>query len=82
MISVVVPVYNNNKQLNKFFKAMDGQSLDRNLFEVIVVDNGSIIKPKYKPNSFKLSTSSLINFLSIFIFSSMCSLLLEPLYIH
>lgn len=54
MISVVVPVYNNNKQLNKFFKAMDGQSLDRNLFEVIVVDNGSIIKPKYKPNSFKL----------------------------
>jgi glycosyltransferase involved in cell wall biosynthesis len=54
MITVIVPVYNNNKQLYDFFKGMEDQTLDSNLFEVIVVDNGSTIKPDYKSNSFNL----------------------------
>jgi len=42
MISVVIPVYNAEKKLGATLDALlHGQTVDRHLFEVIVVDNGS-----------------------------------------
>jgi len=41
-VSVVVPVYNNAVGLDKLLSALEIQSYPRELFEIIVVDNGSI----------------------------------------
>jgi len=40
-VSVVVPVYNGGGLLRKCLRALVGQTLDRDLYEVVVVDDGS-----------------------------------------
>jgi len=40
-VSVIVPVYNNKKQLQCCLQALQDQTYDKSLFEVIVVDNNS-----------------------------------------
>jgi glycosyltransferase involved in cell wall biosynthesis len=50
MISVIIPVYNNNSGLSDCLTALENQSLDHQLFEVIVVDNGSLVRPIYDSN--------------------------------
>ena len=40
-VSVVIPTYNRKQVLAKTLEALDGQTLDSGLFEVIVVDDGS-----------------------------------------
>jgi glycosyltransferase involved in cell wall biosynthesis len=44
-ISVIIPHLNQPAHLDACLSSLDGQSLDRTLFEVIVVDNGSISPP-------------------------------------
>jgi len=41
LVSVVIPVYNSKNSLDILLPALDNQSLSRNTFEVIVVDDGS-----------------------------------------
>lgn len=41
VISIIIPVWNNERRIVKTLKAIAGQSVDRARFEVIVVDNGS-----------------------------------------
>jgi glycosyltransferase involved in cell wall biosynthesis len=50
MISVIIPVYNNNSGLSDCLTALENQSLDHQLFEIIVVDNGSLVRPIYDSN--------------------------------
>jgi glycosyltransferase involved in cell wall biosynthesis len=54
IISVVIPVYNNNPGLSNCLTALENQSLDHQLFEVIVVDNGSLVKPNYNATKINL----------------------------
>lgn len=51
-ISVIIPVYNDSKNLDICLKALEAQTLENSKFEIIVVDNGSTdniqeIKIKY-----------------------------------
>ena len=46
LISVVIPHLNQPEGLDACLSSLDAQSLDRALFEVVVVDNGSISVPK------------------------------------
>jgi GT2 family glycosyltransferase len=46
LISVVVPHLNQPEALETCLSSLDGQSLARNLFEIIVVDNGSVSVPE------------------------------------
>jgi glycosyltransferase involved in cell wall biosynthesis len=46
LISVVIPHLNQPDALETCLTSLDGQSLGRHLFEVIVVDNGSVSTPK------------------------------------
>jgi glycosyltransferase AglE len=39
--SIIIPVYNDFNDLNLVMQAIDGQEYPRDLFEIIVVDNGS-----------------------------------------
>jgi glycosyltransferase involved in cell wall biosynthesis len=41
VISVIVPVWNDEKRIGQCIEALKRQSLDADLFEIIVVDNGS-----------------------------------------
>ena len=54
MISVIIPVFNNNDQLAQCLKALENQTISSSLFEVIVVDNGSLVKPDYISNKINL----------------------------
>jgi len=54
LISVVIPVFNDAKRLYKCLKALENQSLEKSFFEVIVVDNGSLIKPIYKSDKINI----------------------------
>lgn len=45
MISVIIPHLNQPEGLEACLCSLDAQSLDRDLFEVIVVDNGSAVAP-------------------------------------
>jgi glycosyltransferase involved in cell wall biosynthesis len=45
MISVIIPHLNQPDCLEACLRSLDAQSLDRDLFEVIVVDNGSAVPP-------------------------------------
>ncbi|UPJ60693.1 glycosyltransferase [Bradyrhizobium sp. 192] len=45
MISVIIPHLNQAGALEACLKSLDGQTLARDLFEVIVVDNGSAVSP-------------------------------------
>jgi glycosyltransferase involved in cell wall biosynthesis len=54
MISVIIPVYNNNSGLSDCLTALENQSLDHQLFEVIVVDNGSVVRPTYDTTKINL----------------------------
>ncbi|MEC2074253.1 glycosyltransferase [Alkalihalophilus marmarensis] len=53
MLSVVIPVYNNNHQLSLTLESLAKQTLDSNLFEVFVVDDGSTTKADIVVNDFK-----------------------------
>ena len=46
LISVVIPHLNQPEALEACLSSLDTQSLDRNFFEIIVVDNGSVSIPK------------------------------------
>ncbi len=41
LLSIVIPVYNHNKELNLTLKTLSKQSIDKNLFEVLIIDDGS-----------------------------------------
>ncbi len=45
MISVIIPHLNQPEGLEACLRSLDAQTLDRDLFEVIVVDNGSAVAP-------------------------------------
>ncbi len=57
MISVVIPTYNGSKYLNLCLKSLAEQTLDKELYEVLIVDNNStddtqdIIKSYIKKNT-------------------------------
>lgn len=40
-VSVIVPVYNNKRGITKFLKSLLNQNYNKDLFEIIIVDNGS-----------------------------------------
>ena len=54
LISVVIPVFNDTERLYKCLKALEDQSLEKSFFEVIVVDNRSLIKPVYKSDKINI----------------------------
>jgi glycosyltransferase involved in cell wall biosynthesis len=54
LISVVIPVFNNNDQLVQCLKALEKQTLSNSKFEVIVVDNGSEVRLDYISNKINL----------------------------
>ena len=41
MISIIIPAYNAENSIGKCLEALEKQSIDRSLYEVIVVDDGS-----------------------------------------
>lgn len=43
-VSVIIPVYNDSRRLVVCLEALENQTYPRNLYEVIVVDNGSLEK--------------------------------------
>jgi glycosyltransferase involved in cell wall biosynthesis len=45
MISVIIPHLNQPEGLEACLRSLDAQSLDRDLFQVIVVANGSAVAP-------------------------------------
>lgn len=45
LLSVIIPHLNQSDQLDACLSSLDGQTINRTLFEVIVVDNGSILLP-------------------------------------
>jgi GT2 family glycosyltransferase len=46
MLSVIIPHLNQSDQLDACLTSLDRQTVERTLFEVIVVDNGSILLPE------------------------------------
>jgi len=40
-ISIIVPIYNYNRNVSKFLKSLMEQNFNRNQYEIIMVDNGS-----------------------------------------
>lgn len=46
VVSIIIPVYNDSKRLQKCLSALDAQSYPKGLYEVIVVDNGSSESPE------------------------------------
>ncbi|USK44107.1 glycosyltransferase family 2 protein [Cytobacillus oceanisediminis] len=53
MLSVVIPVFNNNEQLSLTLESLSRQTLDQDLFEVYVVDDGSTDKAEVVIENFK-----------------------------
>lgn len=47
IIDVIIPVYNNEEGLIRCLNSLDNQILDKSLFKVVIVDDGS--KPQLKP---------------------------------
>jgi glycosyltransferase involved in cell wall biosynthesis len=47
IIDVIIPVYNNEEGLIRCLNSLDNQVLDRSLFKVVIVDDGS--NPQLKP---------------------------------
>ena len=45
MISVIIPHLNQADALEACLRSLDAQTLSRDLFEIIVVDNGSTVPP-------------------------------------
>jgi glycosyltransferase involved in cell wall biosynthesis len=45
MISVIIPHLNQPDGLDACLRSLEAQSLDQSLFEIIVVDNGSVVAP-------------------------------------
>src|SRR5258708_565580 len=45
MISVIIPHLNQPDGLEACLRSLEAQSLDRSLFEIVVVDNGSAVAP-------------------------------------
>lgn len=41
MISVIIPTYNNAEYLEKSLSTWESQNIDKNVYEVLIVDNGS-----------------------------------------
>ena len=40
-VSVIIPVYNDTERLKRCLGALENQTYPKNLYEVVVVDNGS-----------------------------------------
>ncbi|MBU1167739.1 glycosyltransferase family 2 protein [Patescibacteria group bacterium] len=56
-ISVIIPTYNRAKNISELLEILDKQSLSKNDFEVIVVDDGSTDKTKEKLEGIKKKVS-------------------------
>ncbi len=52
-ISVIVPAYNQEKYLGRCLRSLIYQTLDRNEYEIIVINDGSKDKTKFVANLFK-----------------------------
>jgi GT2 family glycosyltransferase len=52
LISVIIPHLNQPQALETCLRSLDAQRLERSLFEIIVVDNGSVFVPEHLVASF------------------------------
>ena len=52
--SVIIPVYNQEKNIEELIKSLLNQNYPKSLFEIIAVDNGSIDKSKFIINKFEV----------------------------
>ena len=41
LISVIIPVYNNQKYIGRCLRSLKAQSLNKKNFEVVIIDDGS-----------------------------------------
>lgn len=53
-VSVVVPVCNNEKGIDSFLKALLSQNYNKDLYDIIVIDNGSTDKTREKVKKFNV----------------------------
>lgn len=58
-ISIIIPVYNWEKTIKKCLEHLLNQNYDLNLFEIIIVDDGSSDNTKEIVNTFKLSNKNI-----------------------
>ena len=40
-ITVIIPLYNREKYINRALRSLFNQSLDKSLYDIIIVDDGS-----------------------------------------
>ena len=52
MVSIIIPTYNREEQLNRTLNSLIHLKSDPNLFEIIVVDNGSTDRTKDVVNKY------------------------------
>lgn len=62
-ISVIIPTYNRANYLNKLLERLSDQSIDKNTYEVIVVDNNSIDNTKKIVNKYMKSNKIFIQYI-------------------
>ena len=53
LISVIIPVYNQEKWIGRCLRSLMNQSMDRDKYELIVIDDGSHDKSGYALDLFK-----------------------------
>lgn len=63
LFTVIVPAYNRSDEINELLASLMKQSLDKNLFEVIVVDDGSTDDTEQVVNNYKKDGSFHLTFL-------------------
>ena len=52
-ISIIVPAFNQENFISRCLRSILDQSLDRQLYEIIVIDDGSTDKTEFVINLFK-----------------------------
>ena len=60
-ITVIIPVYNREKYISRCLRSLLNQSLDKNFFEVIVINDGSTDKTKFVLEMYKDAITILNN---------------------
>lgn len=66
LISVVIPTYNNEKYIQTTLKNLFNQDLDKNLFELIIVDDGSTDQTRSSIEKVYSAVNGTINFKYIY----------------
>ena len=52
-LSVIIPVYNQEKYLGRCLRSLLDQTLSKNEYEIIVIDDGSVDKTSFVLQTFK-----------------------------